>query len=82
MDLNYSVCHICSTIFVGWNTSRHDYFSRTRRRAAYQYIKKNKGEKSPKELQEIGPVTRPKKTLVNYYKKKKQARPNNQDPYK
>jgi len=26
------------------------FFSRTRRRAAYQYIKKNKGEKSPKEL--------------------------------
>ena len=26
MDLNYSVCHICSTIFVGWNTSRHDYW--------------------------------------------------------
>ena len=42
-----------------------------------QYIKKNKGEKSPKELQKKGPVT----TLVNYYKKKKQARPNKQDPY-
>ena len=34
------------------------FFSRTRRRAAYQYIKKNKGEKSPKELQ--------KKKACNY----------------